>query len=246
MASYDKICNLLDSNPVILRLLVGSDTLSEARRNLINYLNQCEQEVCDINCALHPLEKKNTRDCITVFKNLMSSSNEQKTAHSCLNTLWKLATEHWKQRDWSDISDAFIVDMKHLFKGVIGLSGIYSKSGICRREVPAFVNLEGRNAAIARSNLLNEKVDQYKYFIRKNDYKTGLDREVIGVRRENKKGILDYLGSTEEHWTDYRWHLKNSFHTAERIGKIIDLTEDEEACIKLTTENNLPFGITPF
>lgn len=246
MASYEKISELFDSNPYILRLLVSSDNLSEARRNILDYLNRCEEEVLDVNCSFHPLEKKNTRDCINVFKNIISKSNEKKTDHSCLNTLWKLATEHWRQKDWPDIADAFLVEMKHLFKGVISLSEIYSKSGICKREVPEFVNLEGRDSAVARSNLLNKKADQYSAFIEKNDYKTGLDSDVIKRRQENKKRILEFLGATEKDWADYRWHLKMPFQNAEKIGKVIELTEDEEACIKEATANRTLFGITPF
>jgi lysine 2,3-aminomutase len=246
MASYNKISELFDANPSILRILVNSDTLSQARKDLMNYLNLCFEEVNNISSPLHPLEKKNTRHCIEVFKNLIAPINEHKTNHSCLHTLWKLATEHWRQKEWPDVSDAFLEDMKHIFKGVIGLSGIYSKSGICKREVPAFVHLEGREAAIVRSNLLNEKTQQYKYFIEKNGYRSGLDPEIIKRRVENKQKILDLLRASEEDWTDYSWHLKNVFKTAGKIGQIIDLGDEEEACIDRAVENNIPFGITPF
>jgi len=246
MASYSKISDLFDANPSILRILVNSDTLSQARKDFGKYLNQCLEEVNDINCTLHPLEKKNTRHCIEVFRNLIAPINEHKTNHSCLNTLWKLATEHWRQKEWPDISDAFLEDMKHIFKGVIGLSGIYSKSGICKREVPAFVHLEGREAAIVRSNLLNEKVEQYKYFINKNGYSSGLDPDVMKRRVENRQRILDLLGASEIDWADYSWHLKNVFKTSEKIGRVINLTEEEEACIDRAIENKIPFGITPF
>ena len=158
---------MLDSNPFILRCLVNSDSLAEARRNMFDYLSQCENAVLGINCPLHPLEQKNVRDCIKVFRTIISESSEQKTSHSCLNTLWIIATEHWRQQEWPGISEAFLAEMKHLFMGVVGLSGIYSKSGICKREVPAFVNLKGRECAVSRSQLLNKKVDKYITFIKK-------------------------------------------------------------------------------
>lgn len=246
MAIYNRISELFDVNPFILRILVNSETLAQARKDLLDYLNKCQEEVNDVSCHLHPLEKKNTKQCIEVFRSLIAPINEQKTKHSCLNTLWKLATEHWRKKDWSNISDDFLVDMKHLFKGVIGLSGIYSKSGICKREVPAFVNLEGREAAIMRSNLLNEKVDQYKYFIGKNHYKTGLDDDVKVRREKIKQTILDLLGGSEKDWNDYTWHLKNAFKSAEKISHIIDLSDEERECIKIASENNISFGITPF
>jgi len=246
MASYTKISEMFDANPFILRILVNSESLSQARRDLLDYLNRCEEEVQALDCPLHPLEKKNTIDCIRVFKNLIAPTNESKTDHSCLKTICNLAAEHWRRKDWPEISDAFLVDMKHLFKGVNGLSGIYSKSGICKREVPAFVHLKGRESAIVRSNLLNETMDQYKYFIRKNGYKAGFDPEVAKARLENKQRILSALGGTEKDWYDYRWHLKNAFKTYEKISSVIKITEDEESCIKRATENNIPFSITPF
>lgn len=246
MATYNRISELFDANPFILRILVNSETLTQARKDLLDYLNRCHEEVNDVNSYLHPLEKKNTRQCIEVFRSLIAPVNEQKTKHSCVNTLWKLATEHWRKKDWSDISDDFLVDMKHLFKGVMGLSGIYSKSGICKREVPAFVNLEGKEAAIVRSNLLNEKVDQYKYFIDKNNYKSGIDEDVQVIREKNRQMVLDLLKGSDKDWKDYTWHLKNAFKSAEKITQIIDLSDEEKECIQLSSENNIPFGITPF
>lgn len=245
MATPEKISEMLDSNPSILRLLVDSESLSEARRKLNDYLNTCEKEVLSSSCPLHPLEKKNTRDCINVFKNIIAENNEKKTSHSCLNTLWKLAADHWRQGDWHGISDAFLVEMKHLFKGVIGLSGIYSKSGICKREVPAFMHMEGRDAAVMRSVALNEKAEQYNSYINKNDYKTGLEPMLIDRRAENKKAIIDLLGGTEEDWYDYRWQYKMCFRDTERIAAIIELTEEEKNCIDETCANRIPFGITP-
>lgn len=246
MASSNKISELLDSNFQITRALISSDNLTEARQNLFIYLNSCEAEVLKADCKLHPLEKKNVRDCINVFKNIISESNEEKSNHSCLNTLWKLATEHGPEKEWPGISDAFLMEMIHLFKGVIGLSEIYSKSGICKREIPAFINMEGLDAAISRSELLNEKAGQYLAFIKKNNYKSGLEPEVIHARELNKKVILDLLGGTEKDWHDYRWQMKQCFNDPEQIGKIIDLTSAEKDCISDAVQNKVPFGITPF
>lgn len=246
MASSKKISELLDSNFHITRALVSSDNLNEARQNLFAYLNSCEAEVLKGDCKLHPLEKKNVRDCINVFKNIISESNEQKTNHSCLNTLWKLANEHRPEKEWLDISDAFLMEMIHLFKGVIGLSEIYSKSGICKREIPAFISMEGLDAAVSRSELLNEKAEQYLTAIKKNDYKNGLEPKVIQARERNKKTILDLLGGTENDWLDYRWQMRNCFNNSEQIGKIIELTTSEKTCIDDAVKNKIPFGITPF
>ncbi|SCW53299.1 lysine 2,3-aminomutase [Paenibacillus tianmuensis] len=246
MATHEKISELLDANPDILRLLVDSETLSDARSRMFGYLNECEDKVRRADCPLHLLEKKNTRDCITVFKSIISESNEHKTKHSCLDTLWKLAAEHWRRQEWPEVTDAFLVEMKHLFKGVIGLSGIYSKSGICKREVPAFMHLEGREAAVVRSELLNVKADQYAGFIRKNGYRSGLDDEVVRRRQEHRQRILQALGATEQDWANYRWQFKHRFRDAGKIGEIIELTAEEKACIDAAMAQGIPCEITPF
>ncbi|WP_198023110.1 KamA family radical SAM protein [Paenibacillus zanthoxyli] len=246
MASREKITEWLDANPDILRLLVMSETVAEARGRLFDYLNQCEQNVLKSDCPLHPLEQKNVRSCIAVFRNLISEGNERKTGHSCLAVLWEMATEHWKQEDWPDVSDAFLAEMTHLFKGVIGLSGIYSKSGICKREVPEFVHLEGREAAEARSVHLDGKANQYEEYIRKNEYMTGLHPMVKKGRDAMRARILRYLGAEESDWSDYKWHLRHRFQRLEDIAEMISLTDEEQEMIRATTQHRLPFGITPY
>jgi lysine 2,3-aminomutase len=240
------ISEMLDANPFVLRLLVSSDSIEEARSKMWSYLSECEESVRRVECPLHPLEIKNTIDCIRVFRNIISPASEKKTGHSCLKTIWMIATDHWRKKDWPDVSDSFTMEMKHLFKGIIGLSGIYSKSGICRREVPAFVNLEGKDAAIVRSNLLNEKVHQYKDFTARNRYSTGLESEVLKRREENKKKILAALGATEKDWHDAKWHMKNVFQDIEQIKKIVGLSTEEKETIKKAKGSGLAFAVTPF
>ncbi|WP_150275301.1 KamA family radical SAM protein [Paenibacillus tepidiphilus] len=244
--SRAKISELLDANPEILRLLVLSPTVEEARLELYAYLNRCEQNVLDAGCLLHPLEKKNTRDCIQVFRTIISPGSEHKTGFSCISALHRLATMHWADEEWTGISDAFLEEMKHLFKGVIGLSGIYSKSGICIREVPGFVGRHGREAAIVRSQYLNGKTDQYEAVKLKNGYRSGMEAEIISRRYENRALILGKLNSSAEEWDDYRWHLKHIYKDAEQIQEIIDLSDSEIKGIQAAEAHGLAFGITPF
>lgn len=246
MASRDKISELLDANPEILRIFVLSPSVSAAREKLYDYFNQSEMAILDENCPLHPLEKKNTRDCIHVFRTIISASSEKKTGHSCLKTLYHLATMHWRDNEWPEINDAFLEDMKHLFKGVIGLSGIYSKSGICIREVPDFIHLQGREAAVVRSRYLNDKTDQYQFVKEKNGYRSGLELDIIRTRNETREIILQHLGGSLEDWCDYKWHLRNIYKNSSDIQAIIELSVGEEQGIREATEHGLAFGITPF
>lgn len=246
MASREKISELLDANPEILRIFVLSPTVSAAREQLYSYLSQCEMAIMDANCQLHPLEKKNTRDCIHVFRTIISLSSEKKSGHSCLTVLYHLATTHWREREWPEISDAFLEDIMHLYKGVIGLSGIYSKSGICIREVPEFIHLQGREAAIVRSHYLNGKTDEYQYIKKKNGYRSGLEPDIIGRRNETRDLILQQLDGSLEDWNEYKWHLRKIYRKSGDIQSVIALSDEEDHGIREATEHGLAFGITPF
>ncbi|MNO18770.1 Glutamate 2,3-aminomutase [compost metagenome] len=243
IASYEQISEMFAANPDIQRLLVKNQTLETVREELNEYLNRCEMNILRADCPLHPLEQKNTRDCIRVFRNLISESSEFKTGCSCLSTLWDMAQGTLMDKD---VSESFIQEMVHLFKGVLGLSGIYSESGICSSEVPDFMVLEGRAAAQARSTHLDQKADKYKTYTYKNRYTSGLEQEVEGRRKESRDRILRYLKATENDWNDYRWQLRHRFQRIEDICEIISLSEEEKKHIEITTRHRLPFGITPY
>ncbi len=246
MATYEKISELLDANPEILRNLVNSESLEVARSNMVSYLSKCEQQVRDTDCPLHPLEKKNVIDCINVFRNIISPMNEKKTSFSCLKVIWEISTDHWREKNWSHVSDAFLMDMKHLYKGVVGLSGIYSKSGICKREVPAFVHLKGRDSAILRSNLLDDKVGNYFHHLKKNKYFSGLDKTLIDLRDKNKKTILAHFKAGEEEWSDVNWQKSHIFNKLADIRNLIELSDEEAFCVEQANKNHIPFGLTPY
>lgn len=246
MATYEKITELLDANSEILRNLVNSESLEVARSNMIGYLSRCEQDVRSTDCPLHPLEKKNVIDCINVFRNIISPMNEKKTSFSCLKVIWEISTDHWREKIWTHVSDAFLMDMKHLYKGVVGLSGIYSKSGICKREVPDFVHLKGRDAAISRSHLLDDKVGNYFHYIKKNNYFSGLNKTLIDIREKNKKAILAHFQADEEEWFEDNWQKSHIFRKLADIGNLIELNDEEALCIDQANKNHIPFGLTPY
>lgn len=236
-----KISELFNTNQQIWQVLSTSQNLTEARKNMLDYLNNCEEKIMNANCVLHSLEIRTMRDCIHVFKNIISEKSEKITGYSCLNTLYKLAIIKKYPMHEITISDAFIAEMYHLFGGIIGLADIYSKA-----KIKGISEFYGTNAAIDRSKILNRKANQYIRFIKKNNYKTGLESLVVQMRQENKKRILNLLNATEENWGDYNWHLKMCFRTSEKVNKIIELSDDEKTCIKGMEDSAMPFYITPF
>jgi lysine 2,3-aminomutase len=207
------------------------------------YLEQTERAVFDPDNPYHILEKATVRDCIRVLKSIIGPINEIRTEFSALDCLWKLATGRRDELS-CEISVGFLSEFIHLFRGVAGKSNIYREQEEMRRGVPEFLRLEGRESAVARSDMLDEMGGTvWKYFKR---YPSGLDPEVVTWRKRNQERILRYFGAGEEDWFDYRWHLRHTVIRPEVVFDLIDLSQEWKAAIEKALLTHLPFGITPY
>ncbi len=121
----DKDINFLwNTNPEILKILQESTCLEDARENLYEHLNLCEKEVFSSDNDLHPLEKSNIRECVRVFRSIIGPINEKRTQFSAIDVLWRLARGEMDKIN-ANISKGFILEFVHLFRGIIGNSGMY-------------------------------------------------------------------------------------------------------------------------
>ncbi|MBL7074252.1 KamA family radical SAM protein [candidate division KSB1 bacterium] len=234
---------LWDANPEILKILQESEFLDDARESLYEYLNICEKEVFASESELHPLEKSNIRECVRIFRSIIGPINEKRTQFSALDVLWRLARGE-KDKINFEISTGFILEFVHLFRGVIGESGIYTTDGKIKKWVPGFLRKEGREAAMERSKILDEFAKMVDDAIGR--YPTGLEEGVIERRRENKNRILRYFRADEEQWQNYQWHIRNVIRDEETLSQLIELTPDEKEAVKIAIQNKIPFGITPY
>lgn len=234
---------LWSANPMIYASLKVAPSLERAREMLFSYLNEQERCAFDIDNDLHPLEKTNVRDCIRTFKSIIGPINEKRTKCSALKYLYDLSKKNGNTEP-KDVSRGFILEFLHLFKGVAGLSGIYSETGICKKEVPAFIKMDGRTAAKLRSDQLDGEHEVIEKYIKK--YPTGLDPDVIRQREINRKRIMKYFDASDGDWKNYLWHFKNVIRSAEVLKNLIEITEEEEEAINLACKNRIPFGITPY
>jgi lysine 2,3-aminomutase len=226
---------LWDADPDIYRILRECSTLEEARDRIYEYLEQHESALMHDETPVHVLEWVNMRDCRRTLKLIFARRSERLCEFSALAAVWRLA--RGEQPD-PPVSVAFIEDLRHLFIGLVGKSRIYE--GVT---LPDFVNLFGRDAAIARSDDLDgiaERVNSYAL-----RYPTGLDPDVLEKRASNKRRILSYFEGTEDDWNDARWHLRHVITGAETLGNLVDLTDDDRRAIELARAHRIPFGITP-
>ncbi len=232
------------SNPDIYEILKQAEDVGAARHMLYGYLNRCEMKVFEADNDYHILEKGTIRECVRAFRSIIGPINEKRTNTSALGYLFRLA-KGTPPSDIPELSKDFIAEFVHLFRGVAGLSGIYSTMGVPeKRSIPEFIAKDGRDAALERSEFLDKMAAGAEREMKK--YKTGLMPSIIKLRRQNKNRILEAFNGTENDWVDYKWHLKNVIREEKRLGEIVELKKEDIDAIKLAVKYKIPFGITPY
>ena len=224
------------ANASIIEILRNGKDLEDVREKLFSYLSQVEKELIYSDeelISVPQLEKANAKKCIDVMKNIIAPLNEKKAGFSSLSLLMEIV-----KGEKENISDCFLLEFIHLFKGIICKSGIYSDDDL------PFTNLKGRKAAIARSNFLDNLSKKNDAYVKR--YPSGLDNGIIKRRQENKKRILKYFEGTESDWNDWRWQLKHVIRDSKVLGNLIELSPETKKAIDLAVENRIPFGITPY
>jgi len=234
---------LWQANPEIYKRIKRSSTLEDARRSIFIYLEKAERHLFDLNNDFHILEKATVRECIRVFKSIIGPINEYRTGTSALDNLWKMARGRTAELA-QPVAVGFLMEFINLFRGVAGKSNIYFESREAKKGIPDFLRLEGREAAVARTEVLDELGFTIQKYFKK--YPSGMEPDVITWRRENRERILHYFKASEEDWEDYRWQLQHVIRTAEPLKDLIELTTEQQAAIDKAIQNRIPFGITPY
>jgi lysine 2,3-aminomutase len=241
---FNKYLRMLwKTNEDIYLILRRSSSTEMAREQLYDYLFYLERGIFDIENDLHILEKSIQRDAINVFKSILGPTNEKTLGYSDVDTLWKLANSHEDIMVHS-LSVGFLMEFIKLFGAVAGKSYIYTFDDSEKLSEPEFLRLNGREAALARTAVLDDLgTAALEYF---DKYPSGLDEEVIEKRKENRERILEYFNGNEEDWNNYKWHLRNVIRTAQPLIDLLDMSEKQKEAIKKAVNNNLPFGVTPY
>ena len=234
---------LWEANPAIYQVLSSSKTLEDARQRVFDYLSLAEQDLFSVENDLHILEKTTIREAIQVMRSICGPINEKRTRFSALECLWKLASG--QREDINErISIAFLMEFEHLLLATAGKSNIYREQEEVHRHMPSFIASEGRDAAVARNEMLEDMGANLRMFFRR--YPSGIDDEVIAWRRLNRDRILRYFDGSLEDWNDYRWHLKHVIKDARTLLDLIDMHPERRRAIEQAEQYRLPFGITPY
>lgn len=230
------------ANPVVKEILTDCRTAEAARDRVYAYLKDLEKELYYEKVSLHALEKMNVRWSLKVFNNTLVPKNEKLAEFSVIEYLWKLARGEPVDEQ---PSQGFIYEFTHIFRGIIGRSGLYSETGVVPEEdLPPFLSMHDRPAAIERSAFLDDEAATIHNRIKK--YKSGLDPAVVKRREKNRERILAALGGTPDDWSDHEWQLEHVARTADELAALVPLTAEEREGIDIATQSHIPFGVTPY
>jgi len=120
LIDYDRYAQVpWEGNPELRRLLRQRATSETEQDALYTYFERAERELFALDSQLHILEKGTLRDCIRLFKSIIGSINEKRTAVRALDSLGKLAKGKQSGPDW-EVSVGFILEFINLFPGVQG------------------------------------------------------------------------------------------------------------------------------
>ncbi len=233
--TYRSARGMWQANPEIYRLVRESHDPEEARWLLYDYLLAKERELYILDPTYHPLEWNSTRDSVDTFKNILSRRSERLAGASTLEHLWHVAKEH----SGTKLTRGFVEEMRHLFLGVIGKSGIYGS-----RASPEFLGLKGREAALGRSEDLSKLSDRAERRI--SAYPTGLRQEIIYERKKNRDRILRHFGATVADWKSWLWQRRHAITDERALKDLVRVSRRDVAAIRSARERGVPFGITPY
>jgi len=231
-----------DAAPEIYMLLKESKTLESSRNKVARYI---EAREWTYSCDLGEIETWDYvlfKEVIRTLKNLISPRNERIAGTSALEHIWQAAIN-----GDSDVSDDFIAEFVHFFKALKMKADVYPSRLMEGIEIPNFDQYEGRAAGRMRSDYLDRMAERMDRYLKRHN--SGLDPWIAAKRDENRRRILDYLGSSKDDWEDWHWQFRNVFKDLrglESIESLIQLETRHKEAIKLALENHVPFGVTPY
>jgi len=177
------------------------------------------------------------RDCAGALRGMLKKRSDDHAKFSVAKALRDVTNN--KPRH--DLSPAFWAEMYHILTGIQGMGPGASPE----RQFLQTTDLEGREAAIMRSKDLDQLWTR-KVKTGLEHFKSGLDPDIIKLRKQRREHILSELGASPEDWMDPIWQMKNVVRRLDKLEKLVKLSDDEKKAVRQAQECKLPFGITPY
>lgn len=229
----------------LCRLLESSGTLDEAAGRILGYLEDLETGYRLGAFDVDRLERASALQWIHAFKDMLSPENESIAGLSTLDLLWRAI-----RGDVDEVSGGFIDEFVHIFRAISGRSGI-GRGWMGRSEPegsdPSELVASGRRAARTRSRDLDRLASLFWAGVRA--HPSGLDPELRLEREVNRGLILAELGGSLRDWNRWAWqanHVLRGEAGARTLHKLVALSGEETAAIRLAVRYGIPWGITPY
>jgi lysine 2,3-aminomutase len=231
-----KLETILSQAPELKAIFYSQESLENKRTRIRDFLSGMLIKAFSDNPESAPLEWILARDSIIAFRNILSLRSEKMVGFSCLAYLDNLV-HNQNTKGMERPGPGFFAEIDHLLKGIMGKSRLYQE------KAPAFLKHHGQKAARMRSKDLSSMARQSRKFLAR--YPSGLDREVMRQRSENKTRIMGSFKVTEAEWNDWRWHIRHIIRDADSLSQFIRLRPEQYQAVKLSKSYKSPFGITP-
>ncbi len=227
--------------PDVYQLLKECKSIESARQKTMNYLNSTEMEFRNDYYDMTNSQFILFKNALNVLKNVFSKKYERISSSSSLKYLWKAT-----RKGDSEVTDGFIDEFEHLFRALKGHSKVYPSHLLESTVSPDFDQYKGKISAKKRSDFLDKIGDEIDKSLER--FPNTLSNEILELRENRKKKILEEFNGTEEDWNNYKWHYRNIINTPERLNKlkkIVNISEEQENAVLKAMANKIPFGITP-
>ena len=219
----------------LLSVIEDCANLETARRRLRDRVAQMSFDRFRDRAAPAAHELIRVRDCAQALSGVLEKRSDQRTGFSVAQALWDIATGKPRQ----NLEPAFFAELIQWIRGLQGLAPFQYLSN-----PDAQATLTGREAAIFRSEQLDKlwatiqsQMDQFDH---------GLTDPAQQRRELRKQHILKTLNATDEDWHNWKWHTRNVITDAETLSKILPITQQQKDVLHRTSQQKLPFGITPY
>ncbi len=213
--------------PEVKDIISGCNIVEKIRSALVDLSFHWERDL--EYRELHPLERAAAQSALPAFRRCLSRRNESRTGQCFLSALRSIV-------EGAPAARELLEEVRHLFLAMRGTPSLFTAEDSAH---------EQGGCAGNRNDILEDTAFQSINKIY-HQYPSGLDDNVIQIRKSNVRRILDYYGATMADWRNYSWHLEHIIKDTAALGAIVSLTEEEEKSITYALEKGIPFGITPY
>ncbi len=219
----------------ILSLLQACVDIRAARFALFARVSACQFQSTETAANLTTDQRIMVRDCARAWRGIIKEHGDSDIGFSVIEALFDIAND----RPRPDLQPGFFAEMIHLVQGIEGRAILKMPDDLGYPE-----GLSGRDAAIARSDLLDKLWSQVSGTMDR--YQDGLSADALTRRQDRIAHILKTLGAQPEDWADWKWQARHVIKSPDTLASLVHLRDWELDAVREARAHHLPFGVTPY